>query len=132
VTTKPTRALIAAAIVDSPRSEICGFILRCACGEERFVRVRNLHSGWRFCVSPGEVERTLRIARTDDCEVLAFVHSHKTSLLLSQADIESLACSEVPWMVVRLRDESLEEVAYEPAFAKLLLASGGIHPRRPS
>lgn len=53
-----------------------------------------------------------RRARLTGSEIVAFVHSHRTGVELSEADWDSFRSGSLPWIVVCSRDGRLDERGY--------------------
>ena len=106
--------LLTRALEDSGGREICAVVLEDRQGGQEVIRVRN----WSrdvdgFFIATSELRRIERYAERQGCKVLAFIHSHSSSLELSDRDRRSLEHSKYPWMVVCLGAFGLQTTFYE-------------------
>ena len=106
---REVRHTLERAIVHSGGREIAGLLLESSDGQQRIVLGPNLAD------EPGAVElpgwwreRIEWWAQSSGLTVRAFVHSHLTSLEASPEDEEGMRQSELPWIVVWMRDGGLE------------------------
>lgn len=105
---RATREL-ARAIQSAGREEVVGFL---AAASERepasFARVRNHgEQPGVFTLDPLEVKRVERSAAAAGRRIVAFVHSHRSGLELSDADRRSQARTKLPWVVAEVVEECL-------------------------
>ena len=93
--------------------EVCGFLMSDTEGRQHVFLVRNWSGeGGAFFVSISENRRAERYACQRDLTIAAFLHSHKTSLELSDADRQCFEKSCLPWVVICLRERELRYRVY--------------------
>jgi len=93
--------------------EICAFVLEGEESHQEIFRVENCGiSDGDFHVPEHELQRMLEFARQRTLRVIAFLHSHRSGSEMSSADMESQRSGKTPWIVVRLRDDTLEYRTY--------------------
>lgn len=103
---------ISDAILQAQGREICGFLITVR-HQQRFVRLANYGWGTASCVVPAhEVARMQRYMENTGGRIVAFIHSHSSSLSLSMMDEVGVNASDVPWLVVVLRGERLHYAWY--------------------
>jgi proteasome lid subunit RPN8/RPN11 len=112
--------LLARALLDARGGELCALLLEDCQRQQEVVRVRNWdRESDSFFVARSEVQRVERYAERKGCKIIAFIHSHRSGLELSDTDRKSLAHSKYPWMVICLGKSGLEVKFYpnpsEPA-----------------
>lgn len=92
------------ALEESGREEVVGFLL--AVEEDApawFWRLRNYgEQPGVFALDELEVGRVIRTAARRGERIVAFVHSHTSSLDLSPTDRRRQPLTNLPWLVVRL------------------------------
>jgi proteasome lid subunit RPN8/RPN11 len=85
--------------------ELCGFLLRRADNSQGFAVARNLaHGPSVFLIPEREIARNYRNAERNGDNVIAFVHSHSSSLELSTADGRAMRRMRIPWIIVALEE----------------------------
>ncbi len=89
-------------------AEICGFLLQDETGRQAFRQVANLAGPGEFLVSELDWSRVIRDSEKRGLSVIAFVHSHLSSLDMSEADRRCCNAIDLPFVVVRLRGGTLE------------------------
>lgn len=93
--------------------EICGFLMSDPEGRQDVFLVHNWSGeGGAFFVSISEFRRAERYACQRSLRIAAFLHSHETSLELSDADRLCFEMSCWPWVVVCLREQELRYRVY--------------------
>jgi proteasome lid subunit RPN8/RPN11 len=109
----PVESQLRCAIQAAQGREICAFLLRGEEGTEQLFCLTNL-SPYADCfvISQAAVDRAKAFARRHRMEVCAFIHSHMQGTELGAADSMSLAHSEWPWIIVSLRNGTLESATY--------------------
>jgi proteasome lid subunit RPN8/RPN11 len=104
------------ALRQAGRREICGFLLVDSAGAQEIFLVRN--SSWNvggFTIAALDAERMERYAERHGYRVHALIHSHWSTLELSDVDKHGLATSKLPWLVVMLDGDSIRYRLYDPA-----------------
>lgn len=97
-------------------AEICGYLLEDKRHKQSFLTIENrLASRDGVFVSAIDIDRALRIIRSRELRILAWVHSHDVGTALSEVDRQYLAESDVPWIVVCLSDIGLQAAMYPPS-----------------
>ena len=106
--------LLTRALEDSGGREICAVLLENVKGDQAAVRVPNWSRDFdSFFVARSEIKRIERYAERNGYKILAFIHSHRSSLELSDTDRMSLEHSNYPWVIVILSDSGLHTRFYE-------------------
>jgi proteasome lid subunit RPN8/RPN11 len=101
------------AILSARGREIAGLLLEDPAGAQRIELAPNL------AAEPGEaevpawwLERALRRGGVAGFRAVAFLHSHLTSLELSETDRASMRERSLPWIVLLLREGRLTWAVY--------------------
>jgi len=97
------------ALGHSGREEVVGFLLAVDAEDPAwFWRLRNYgEQPGVFALDELEVERVRRAAARRGERIVAFVHSHTSSLDLSPPDRRSQLLTRLPWLVVHLDGSEL-------------------------
>jgi proteasome lid subunit RPN8/RPN11 len=96
--------------------EIAGILLEDAAGEQRVQLAPNLaHEPGAVDVPRFWLDRALRRRDPAGFHAVAFLHSHLSSLDLSETDRGSMRDSSLPWIVLLMRDDRLAWVVHERA-----------------
>jgi proteasome lid subunit RPN8/RPN11 len=95
--------------------EIAGLLLQDPAGDQRLRLAPNLAN------EPGAIdvprwwlERRLRHRDSSVYRPVAFLHSHVSSLELSETDLASMKCFPLPWIIIRIEAGQLSWVALTP------------------
>lgn len=95
------RACVESALRRMRGREYCAFLLEGANGTQEIFQVLNVDGLWgSFQVPDSELERVEAHAQRQGMTIVAFIHSHHSSVDMSPADIRSHARSRYPWIVV--------------------------------
>ena len=109
-----TKEVITRAVRDAGGKEICAVLLQDIYGEQQVIRLPN----WSiepngFFIAKSELQRVERYAEREGHNILAFIHSHISSLRLSKEDRRSFQNSKYPWIVVCIGPSGLKSRFYE-------------------
>jgi proteasome lid subunit RPN8/RPN11 len=104
------------ALRESGEIEVTGFLVADpGASGAWFWRLRNYgDQPGTFALDPGEVSRVRRAAARRGQTIVAFVHSHVSSLARSQVDRASQALTDLPWVIVRLDRDRLQTRTHTP------------------
>lgn len=104
---------LARAIRESPRSEICGLILRNPSGQQYFRQLPNRFANIAaFFISHVDARRAIEAASDHGEEVIAWIHSHAYSIEGSNADARWLSVGSHPWIIVTLAEGGIRYRTY--------------------
>jgi len=101
-----TKVLLMQCIRESNGKEICGFLLAKENTQE-FHLAPNFSSGkFSFFISDLDFVRIKHYALKNNFQIAALVHSHISTLNLSEEDINCLTAADLPWIVVMLGENA--------------------------
>lgn len=113
-------SLLERCIRDAGDREFCALLLQHPDGQQEVIRLPNWSEDrFAFFVSTSELRRIERFASRVGAKVLAFIHSHISSLDLSDTDQEYLHHSKYNWVVVIMQDGSIRTKVYEKGMRSL-------------
>lgn len=105
---------IEARVVAADGREVCGFITRDVHGEGEFFPLPNRSRDHdAFWVSRVDERRFARMAARHQLQVVAFLHSHRAGLELSENDRISFETQPLPWVVVTRATGTMTYRVYE-------------------
>ena len=116
MTIKPAvGSLICRSVTEAGGREVCGYLTLDLGMQQAFHRITNRSvEPDNFWISRVDSRRFMKKAARQNLRVLAFLHSHRSSLELSRQDKISLDDSEVPWIVVAVVNGQLFSKVYYP------------------
>lgn len=107
--------VVGRALSASGGREICGYLLLGVDGSAELYLIRNwvMESG-SFFVSNSEADRAERHAARRGLRLSAFLHTHFSTLELSQEDAIGLESSTIPWIIVMPGGSGMKQRVYPP------------------
>jgi proteasome lid subunit RPN8/RPN11 len=98
--------------------ELCGYLALDRQGRQEFYPLTNRSDELdRFWISKGDYRRLVLHLARGNFRIVAFIHSHPSSLELSLEDSICLRHSDMPWIIVRIFAGELQSRVYEPTDA---------------
>jgi proteasome lid subunit RPN8/RPN11 len=99
-------------VLSAGRREIAGYLMQKADGSLLFFLLRNVSpEALGFYISTDEDERAKAYARQQNYTIIAFLHSHVSPVgEMSQEDKEEFEQSDLPWVIVYIKNG---DIAYE-------------------
>lgn len=100
--------------LNDSKHEICAFLLENKSNDQKIIRVRNFSGNpYGFTLPNSELIRIQEHANTTGFKIIAFIHSHFTSLKLSEQDHDSFQYSLYPWIIVKMGKSGLLSKLYK-------------------